>query len=337
MIKNNLFTYDLEFDIAQINLEQRTEKDNALDIIYEHVKDIDHAHISLSGGVDSQFWVRVCEHFNIPYTATTYLTTWQGAPINTDDYVCAEMTAKKYNSDWNVIEIDIEKFLKSDDLVRIAKTYKTDSQQICLHLYYLEQVANDTSTFLLGGDAMYLEEAGGKPEVSMMQEDVIRTGMPYYNFFNSKGIKYIKDVAYLDKKMPSIMLDYNLQYIKDHKKHLSTEFNAGSNFQNERLAVKSYIWESILPGSINTLIKVGGFERLKKYMAMQSGIYNQFDVSFRTPLKNLMQADPKLLTQNKRMRLIYRNKDILENYKIRFAKAIKDNDSVPITQYLFDF
>lgn len=337
MIKNNLFTFDSDFDIAQINLEQRTSDDHALDIIYNHVKDIEHAHISLSGGVDSQFWVRVCEHFNIPYSATTYLTTWQGAPINTDDYVCAEMTAKKYNSDWRVIEIDIEKFLKSDDLVRIAKKYKTDSQQICLHLYYLEQIVNTTSTFLLGGDAMYLEEIDGKPDLSMIQEDVIRTGMPYYNFFDSNNVKFIKDVAYLDQKMPSIMLDYNLQYINEHKKHLSIESSATITGGIERLSVKSYIWESILPGSINTLIKVGGFERLKKYMAMQSGIYNQFDISFRDPLKNLMQTDPKLLRRNKRMRLIYRNRDVIDNYKAKFAKAIKDNDSQPIRQFLFDF
>jgi len=336
MIKNNLFTLDQDLMMCQINLEQRTADDNALDIIYENVKDIKHAHISLSGGVDSQFWLRVCEHFNIPYTASTYLTTWQGAPINTDDFTCAEMTAKKFNSDWNVIEIDIEKFLKSDELRSVAKQYKTDSQQICLHLHYFKKIINENSTFLLGSDAMYLEVKNNIPDLSILNYEVITTSIPYYNFFKSNNIKFIKDVAYLDKKMPSILLDYNLQFIKEHKKHLERNPNA-SSLPAERLEVKSYIWESILPGTVNTLIKVGGFERLKKYLAMKSGVYNQFDIDYRIPLQQYMTNDPGMPSKKSDMRIVFRNKEILDNYKKKFGNAITKYNSTPIQEYLFDF
>lgn len=335
MIKNNLFTLDSDLAMCQINMEQRTADDNALDIIYENVKDIKHAHISLSGGVDSQLWVRVCEHFNIPYSATTYLTTWNGAPINTDDFTCANLTAQKYNCNWDVIEIDIEKFLKSDELRTTAKQYKSNSQQICLHLHYLKKVINKKSTFLLGGDAMYLEVKNNKPDLTILTQDTITTGTPYYRFFETNDVKFIKDVAYLDSKMPSILLDYNLQFIKERKKHLEINSNA-SSLPTERLEVKSYLWESILPGTVNTLIKVGGFERLKKHLAMKSGVYNQFDIEYRIPLQNYMRNDSSMAV-NSPMRVVYRNKEIIENYKKKFGNAITKYNSTPIQEYLFDF
>jgi len=314
---------------------------SALEIIYEYVKDIKQAHVCLSGGVDSQFWIRVCEHFDIPYTASTYLTTWEGSPINTEDYVCAQLTAKKFNCKWDTIEIDLQEFYNSDRPYELAKKYKTDSQQICLHLEYLSLIKDryaDT-TFLMGGDAMYLQmvTADGGPDILGLNGHRLKDLLVYENFFKQNSIEYVKDIVYLDAKMPSQIFKLNIEFVKQHKQHLSVDTNDSQSHQMENLPVKSFLWESILPGTVNTLIKVGGFERVKKYFAMKTGIYNYFDKKYREPLEQLMKNDNDMIQDPSKVKIIVKNKLDMHHYIEEFDSTVKEVDSKPLTLYLFDF
>lgn len=340
MIKQPYYTYDKTAKILTVQYDD-THDYTAIDIIYEYVKDIKQAHICLSGGVDSQFWVRVCEHFNIPYTTSTYLTTWEGSPINTDDYVCAQLTAQKFNCDWTTIDIDMKEFYSSNRPIELAKKYITDSQQICLHLEYLEKVKLlwPTSTILMGGDAFYIEdfsEDGG--DLHGLTPARLQDILTYENFFKQNDLQYLKDIFYLDAKMPSHILQLNIDYVRKHKKHLAKIKN-DINYHMERLPVKSFILESILPGTVPTLIKVGGFERIKKYFAMTTGIYNYFDKKYRTPLVNAMADNKEIIHKNnlQEVKVIVKNKDDVSHYIHTWNDTVKEVDSEPLITYLFDF
>lgn len=337
MIKEPLFTYDKKLKVLSIAYNDSDEY-TALDIIYEYVKHIKKAHVCLSGGVDSQFWIRVCEHFNIPYTASTYLTTWDTSPINTDDYVCAQLTAEKFNCDWNTIEIDMQEFYNSDRPISLAKKYKTDSQQICLHLEYLEKIKDlyPDTTFLMGGEAMYIEDLGDGGDLHSLSALRIKDLLTYENFFKQNGIDYLKDIVYLDAKMPSQILKLNIDFVKKHKQHLAKD-KIDVNYVMERLPVKSFIWESIVPGTVNPLMKVGGFERIKKYFAMKTGIYNYFDIKFREPLQQLMTNDPEHITDSNDIKVIVKNANDLRHYGEEFDSLVKELNSEPLMSYQFDF
>ena len=58
--------------------------------------------------------------------------------------------------------------------------------------------------------------------------------------------------------------------VEEQKMHV--EFNDKEPQFREMLEFKKAVWNSIMPGDINTLMKVGGFERLKKVLAIKSGI-----------------------------------------------------------------
>jgi len=334
--------YDPDIGVASTKMVKPSDPNTTiLDKIREHLKDVKNAHVCLSGGVDSQFWLRVLEHFNINYRATTYLTTWDGAPINTDDYVCAELVAKKFNlgERWNVIEIDLKKFLNSNRPFELAKKYKTTSQQIALHCHFLEQIVNPNETFFMGGDGIFLIE-GQKDPCKVMHLSNLRDLLTYKNFFNLHNVEYFKDVWYLDREMPYLGLMLNIDITKKYKTHLSTKVQSTVP---DTLEIKHLMWEEILPGTVNTLIKITGFERIKKYLAMESGIYNQFDILYRKPLQDYMAADKNNIfnfsTEEIKASVDIKNKDGLLRQEIvkQFLSTIKEVDSKPVEQYLFDF
>jgi len=337
--------YDPDLGIASTKMVKPSDPNKTiLDKIREHLKGVKNAHVCLSGGVDSQFWLRVLEHFNINYRATTYLTTWDGAPINTDDYVCAELVAKKFNlgERWNVIEIDLKKFLNSNRPFELAKKYKTASQQIALHCHFLEKIVNPNETFFMGGDGIFLMEGNDDDACLGVQLSNLQDLLTYKNLFNLHNVKYFKDVWYLDREMPYLGFMLNIDITKKYKTHLSKKVQPTNP---DTLEIKHLMWEEILPGTVNTLIKITGFERIKKHLAMESGIYNQFDILYRKPLQDYMATDKTIMfnynteenPSNLKKDIQY--KDVLLRQEItkQFLSTIKEVDSKPVEKYLFDF
>ena len=89
--------YYEEEKFLSITIRKPNQECDLLDLIKEQLSHIKKAHICLSGGVDSQFALRVLQEMNVPITAHTYLTTWKGSPINTDDVITAQMLTDKEN------------------------------------------------------------------------------------------------------------------------------------------------------------------------------------------------------------------------------------------------
>jgi len=86
---------------------------------------------------------------------------------------------------------------------------------------------------------------------------------------------------------------------------------------------------------MNTLIKVNGFERAKKLMAMNSGIYNEFDLKYRKPLENY--RDQILGNIDQDLKIVHRDRTIRTELTEEFFQVIKEVDSKSKTIYLFDF
>lgn len=332
----SVIEYDTNAHAYQIHIEKPIAGVTALDRIYHNIQYVKKAHICLSGGVDSQFWLRVCDHFNIPYRVSTYLIFWEGSPINTGDFVNAQLLVNKYGCDQQVIRIDLDQFLNSPECARLAKKYKTNSQQLALHMHYLEQVVNTEETFFLGGECLYLVNEANVPGVLGAEPARLKDSITYKEFFEQNNAKYFKDVFYLDRQMFYFGLRASIDVVKQRNIHLDKPLKGDyTTIQTDNLQVKSAIWDSILPGSTNTLIKRTGFEDLKKYLAMKTGVYNEFDIRYRDFLKTVtsgmqleMKSDPVFRVRN--------TKVLFELYK-EFEQAKIDYNSRPVVQYLFDF
>ena len=114
-----------------------------LDLIKEQLSHIEKAHICLSGGGDSQFALRVLQQLGVPITAHTYLTTWEGAPINSDDVMTARMLTDRENIELHVTQIELYDFFNDKKHLEYGKKYATASPQIAVHLHYLDTAFKD--------------------------------------------------------------------------------------------------------------------------------------------------------------------------------------------------
>lgn len=296
------------------------------------LKDVKKAHILLSGGVDSQFWVRVCNYFNIPARATTYLSFWDGSPINTDDYVCAELTAKKYNIEWDVVNINLNELLGQPQLLELAKKYKTASQQLAVHMYFMEQVVNTNETVFMGGECVYmaLNNIGNIYANYAGRLEDLNT---YKLFFEQHNLQYFKDTFLLTPELHYLFYKESIKVTEQHQVHLDFS-SKQAHLLPDTHTVKQHIWESIIPGSIPTLVKSTGFEKLKKYMAVTSGIYNEFDIKYRHYLQQVLA---KSSIDHTKTIVKTHNPLVMQELSNSFLDTIESNNSKPIEAYRFDF
>lgn len=327
----------LEFDessnVLGVHIAKPDREITVLEKLRTHLQDVKHAHIALSGGVDSQFWVRVCDHFNIPMRATTYLTYWEGSPINTDDFVCAQLTAQRYNIDWEVVEINLHDFLGTPKLLEIAKRYGTTSQQLALHAYYLEQVIRPGETVFLGGECVYMGKTRESSNLIAGYRGRLPDWLVFKKLFDMHNVEYMKDVFLLDPELHYLMLKQSINVTREHNVYLDIS-DKQPGLQTDNLMFKRLLWDSIVPGSINTLIKSTGFEKLKKYMAMTTGTYNQFDVKYRQFLEQVARnyvVDCTTITEKLHSSYVF------AELAKEFDDVLAAGNAKPIVTYMFDF
>lgn len=327
-----VISFDETTNYASVYIERPEESVSVMDKLAVHLRDVKKAHVCLSGGVDSQFWLRVCSQLNIPVRATTYLSFWDGSPINTDDYVCAQLAAKKLNIEWDVVEINLNDLYQNSTLLNTAVKYRTASQQLAVHMTYLEQVANTAETFFVGGDCVFM--CKGYPNnvhhgVSGRLNDLY----VYKKFFDDNGIQFFKDVHLLEPELYYLMLRQSIEVVEKHQIHLDKEGTL-PNVGADQFAVKSSIWENIIPGSISQLVKTTGFEKLKKHLAHSSGVYNYFDVKYRHPLRERIH---RVHFQTDKVKVKTHNVHILSELATEFENAIVEHNSQSTIGYSFDF
>ena len=111
------FRFDDETSLLNIKIAKPSNLEPVINDIVAQLQHVKQANIALSGGIDSQFSLRVAKHLNVPVTAYTYLALWDGAPVNTDDVQVATQIAKKENVELEIIEFDLKEFFNSKFLV----------------------------------------------------------------------------------------------------------------------------------------------------------------------------------------------------------------------------
>lgn len=331
--------YDEDTKSIEFRMSKPDDDLTILDRICSHIEkaDIKKANVCLSGGADSQFWLRILNHMNIPMVATTYLTMWDGGPVNTDDYAIANLVTQKYNIDWRVVEIDLKEFLDNQVSRNYVKDYGLKSQQIGLHIHFLDQIKSQEETLFIGGDIVTIEEYKDDAIIWWKTPgSIVNHIIPFNKFFIKNNLTAFKEPFALDNVLPYQCCKQYIEIVKESKIHYCVaEHDTNLTGLPDRLENKVRLYDSIIPGNMNTLIKVNGFERAKKLMAMNSGIYNEFDLKYRKPLENYREQISGNIDLD--LKTIIRDREIRLELTKEFLQVIKEVDSKPKTKYLFDF
>ena len=317
-----------------------------LDLIKEQLSHIEKAHICLSGGGDSQFALRVLQQLGVPITAHTYLTTWEGAPINSDDVMTARMLTDKENIELHVTQIELYDFFNDKKHLEYGKKYATASPQIAVHLHYLDTAFKDIDgTVVLGGDVPMLikdsPHGEGPADIAGLSGSfIMKNTQAYHAIARDNNFDIIKDLLYCTPQIIYKALELSIDIVEKYQMHCEVGDTNGYAHK-----LKHAIYEEILPGGINPLMKSTGFERLKKYLASQSGIYNTFDLKYRTPMELAyrdMQRDTRVDAEvgdsaGTDGTVRFKAGKLPQELSERYRAAIEDNNSKNIYEYYFDF
>ena len=341
--------YYEEEKFLSITIKKPKTESVLLDLIKEQLSHIRHAHVCLSGGVDSQFAIRVLQEMNVPITAHTYLSTWKGSPLNTDDVVTARMITDKQNIKLSVTEIDLHDFFTNNIHMDYGKKYGTPSPQIAVHLYYLETTFKDIGgTVVLGGDVPMMvkdsDVAEGPLDIAGLNSSfIMKNTQAYYAVARDSNFDIVKDILYYTPEIIYKALELSIDIVEKYSMHCEVDPDVLSSYAHK---LKYAIYEEIVPGGINPLMKGTGFERLKKYLASQTGIYNTFDLKYRAPM---VQEHRKIQRDTRKDQssdgsaagtdgtVRFKAGKLPQELTERYRKAIVKYNSKSIYEYYFDF
>jgi len=342
-------TYYEEEKFLSITIKKPKTDSTLLDLIKEQLSHITNAHVCLSGGVDSQFTLRVLQQLNVPITAHTYLTTWKGAPINSDDVMTARMLTDRENIKLNITEIDLYDFFTNNTHLEYGKKYNTASPQVAVHLYYLHTTFKDIDgTVVLGGDVPMMVKdsdiAEGPLDIAGLNSSfIMKNTQAYHVVAKENNFDIVKDMLYYTPEIIYKALELSIDVVEKYKIHCAVDSEVSGSYAHK---LKYAIYEEIIPGAINPLMKSTGFERLKKYLASQSGIYNTFDLKYRAPLvlehrktqrntRTDNSSDGSAAGTDGTVR--FKAGKLPQELTERYRKAIVENNSESIYEYYFDF
>lgn len=333
-----IYNLDSNFGFVKVNIRPPKINTTVNDLLIPHISNIKKANVCLSGGIDSQFMLRLCEHFNIPHQVTTYLLMWDQSPINTDDYLHAELICKNKNIPLNTVEIDLKKFFDQNLHYTYGKKYYTASPQIALHLYFLDLIKASDTTLMLGGETPYMNKNSpsntGPGDIHGLDIHFMMSGtFSYRRFAAHNGLHLIKDILLYSPELIYQTLKINIDIVKTHQMHLETF--PGTHLLDP-LPVKYQIYDHILPGGVYPLFKLTGFERIKKHFAVTTGVFDQFNKLYREPLKQQLRAQ-LAYTSDKYGTTKYVTNGCDKILTAEFRQAIEAHNSKPANLYTFDF
>lgn len=343
------FKFDAETKTLIIKVAKPDNDRPVIDDIVSQLKHVKHANVCLSGGVDSQFALRVAQQLNVPITLYTYVTLWNDTPINSDDVLQAEIIAEKNSLPLEKVYIDLHDFFNTGKHLEYANKYKTSSPQIAVHLYFIEKTFKDKEgTLFLGGEVPIMsmnsaQNEGPEDIAGLSAGFFIGNTVSYRLLCDKLNIDLVKDIPLYTPEIIYKVLKHSISVVKEKQIHAERrEELTGINMYAQKL--KYEIYESILPGGINPLVKRTGFEKLKKYYATSTGIYNQFDLLYRTPIEAQAQQRAKNLETEVGDVNIgaigsvkYKAGNVPHELTAEFRDAINKYNSKSILEYYYDF
>lgn len=240
----------------------------------------------LSGGIDSQFSCHVLQQLGVKFSAVICDLRWDNITVNSHDFLTAQRFAETADIPYRVTVLDLKEFLNSGEYIDLGLKYRTSSPQIAVHTKILELGNNNESVNVLGGDVPILQYSSKNktagPSANLSKSLLVTNLFAYYNFGFVNSVPVIKDFFRLSDGTMYQAVKQNLEVVNKYNVYFDeTNIKQSSNF-----SYKIHYYHSLGADIMHPLIKCTGFETLKKKLAEESGIYNQFDQLYRYPMEN---------------------------------------------------
>lgn len=299
----------------------------------EKLKAINHCQLYLSGGIDSQFSAHVLKTLGVKFTSFICDMRWGNITVNAHDVMSAIRYCEIHNLKYQLFVLDLEEFFISEEYLSIGLKYKTTSPQIAAHLKMIEMSATDY--IVLGGDPPLIRynPVTGETVITPVNKLYIAGLLcPYYNVGIEKNLPVIKDFFKVDCYSNFLAVKHNLNVISEYQ----TYYGDLTHYNSDSFTYKQHYYNLLGADIISPLYKATGFETVRKMLAQETGVYDQFDKLYRVPLKNLIYSQPwgeKFLAKTGADRQIGNLTDILMQAK----QAITENNYKPCNMFKIDF
>jgi hypothetical protein len=335
--------YDTETNLLSIKIRKPDNDKPIIEDLVDQFQHVKNVNVALSGGIDSQFALRVACELDVPVKAYTYVSMWEGAVINADDVLTAELIAEKQNVELVKVYMDLKEFFDTNKHIEYGKKYATKSPQVAFHLYFIEKTFKDVKgTLFLGGEVPMMvknssEDEGPMDIAGLNSGFFMATTSGYRRLCKKHNIDLVKDLLFYTPEIIYKSLYTSINIAREKQKHCEWKEEYMVNMFPHKL--KHEIYEDIIPGGINPLTKNTGFEKVKKHLASQTGIYNQFDLLYRKPLEHIFNTNQKQSVDGGMVTgsVKYIAKKLPQELTKEYRQAIDENDSQCVYEYYFDF
>lgn len=243
--------------------------------------------VCFSGGIDSQFVLSVLNTLGKKINVYIFSFIWEDCVFNSPDVMHAIRYCERYGYEYKNIEIDFKQFVESNKHLHYCTEYHITSPQIALHLKMLDMIESDNPIFLGTETPMMQYSFINHRAAGVFNHTVATNAFLKYAIKNNRIV--IKDLFALTPKTQLLGLLQFLETTKKHKLIFPMELDSPGSGLSQPLRTLFYL--DIGADIIAPLLKNTGFELLKMHMAKQTGIYNQFDISYRHPLENTLKKE----------------------------------------------
>lgn len=325
-----------------VNIKCKKTDNTILQEIGKVLQDKQDVNIALSGGLDSQFILQCCLQLDKNITLYTYRSFWGDLIVNSEDLYFAEMIAKRHKLKHHIIDIDLKPFFTTFQHYKYGAEFFNASPQVALHFHFLKILKEKHSIqhILMGGDIPIFayDSIKYKKNVRPVGADVFQDIMaPYYLFCESIEVECIKDIFYHSEELVYLGFKNNIDLLKDKKVYFLASNHHNPDYipyRKSHYEYKGLLYKNILKDLKCQSFQTNGFETLKKILASETGVYNQFDILYRQPLKDLV---PEFIPNRKSNKRNLNYDPIITNFYEDFLNFIEENNCKNINRYEFDF
>jgi hypothetical protein len=236
--------------------------------------------LCLSGGLDSQLAASILSQLGIKYSACTYMLMWKDNVLNANDVLMAQRYCQRYGIELELVEHDYEQFLLDEQHLYYGETYKSNSPQIAFHLWFVHQLGN-SRPIIMGGEC---PKISWMPQQKLSQFSYYHPAIytqPFANLAAAHNLTVIRDPLRLDAETQYLSHWQYCSSVEQHKHYHELRTDAKDNNYQLRTAFYQQLATNLIP----MLYKNHGFESLKTHMACETGIYNQFNLLYREPMR----------------------------------------------------
>lgn len=276
----------IDYDLGKVihNCKKPTTNISFYESLSNIVLNIDNPVICLSGGGDSQFNFMLFKELGIDFEVVSYATKWGINTINADDVLAGDDLCKKYGIKRTVIDIDLQKFLETEEYIDVAEKYGIYSPQLALHVKFLSEI-QDFGTPVLGDEPPLLTMHEGQARLATDANAVART-LEGYNNFKDAGNKYFRNLLFSTPEIFYQSVENNITTLKTQKVYTGTTNVNSSHINHTRY---KYCYYNTILKDLQIeprLIKSTGFETIQKYFASLNNDMDSFDRKYRYNLLN---------------------------------------------------